>query len=282
MITFPGVTGVTPSTPNTPITSRYGTVFEFNAPWASLLYHFFISNISGPWDIMYKCWTFRTVADQDHFWQTVEADSALKKFWQGHKEELIPLAQPVYVEWLNGGPLESIAASFSAEIRRRRGFFVQIYGIRNCVPCRPCERNYRRLINRGRTPNNNPTDPVHVMSPFYGCISIPGFADGACASCLFRIEGSGCSFHCSPTKRLSSRVMELRGSREKDATFGPRPISLINCPLEGPDEAAPALRAALAKNADLASIFDLSEDWEGTTPTTSTGSPLSSDADQSP
>ena len=280
MIDIPGITGVTPSTLNTPITSRYGTVFDFNASWASLLYYFVIHNISGPQNTMYKCWTFRTVADQKEFWSSVKIDVVSQRYWAKHGEYLAPLAQPVYVEWLNGGPLESLAASFSADPRGRRGFFVQIYGVRNSVPCRACDRNYRRLTNRGRSPNTNPTSPVHIMSPFYGCISLPDFADGSCASCLFRIEGSTCSFYCKPDKRLSDRVMGLRATREKDATFGPRPLSLLNCPLVDSDEAAPALRAAMAVNGHLSSTFDLSADWEGTIPTSSTGRLPSSAADQ--
>ena len=257
--------------------------YPFNNVWASLLCHIGIFEIEGPHGDRYLCWLLRTTAKQDTLWRSIQSDTSLLSFWTVQHSQLATSAQPVYVEKLNGGPLGSYAGALASDKRRVPSLFVQMYGFRNAVPCESCERNYRRNVNPGVTPGSSDQNPVRVMSPFFECISLPGFSHGVCGNCLFAVNGANCSFHSKPPSGAPAPwVVTKRASLEVEGRLAPRRLSLTATPIKGQELGAPLLRQKTlnAKGRQWMgnqATFGRTVDWEGGVPTSSTGA-----ADQTP
>lgn len=249
----------------------------FSNTWVVLWCHFALYEISGDHAGKYVCWVLRTTAKQDSLWRGLLADSSLLKFWEANQAQLAPLANPVFVEKTNGGAFGAYAAALVSERRRLPGLFVQTYGYRNAVPCEACERNYRRYVNPGFTSGSTDQNPFRVMVPFFDCVSLPGFSQGVCGNCLYYVGGAACSYHKHPPKGAPPAwVGPLRANETVEAAHGPRRLSLSASPISGPELSAPLLRKKTANakargwmGSHLA--FGRSSDWEGATPTLSTG-----------
>ncbi|CAK7207836.1 hypothetical protein SEUCBS139899_010651 [Sporothrix eucalyptigena] len=249
----------------------------FNNNWATFLCSVAVYEIEGPYKDLYFCWVLRTTAKQDALWRGLHSDNALLQYWTNNHHRLAPRANPVYVERINGGPIGAYAGAICADGRRLKGLFIQIYGLRNAVPCESCERMYRRYVNPGPAEKGVGQRPRHVMAPFFDCISLPGYNKGVCGNCTYSIANTMCSYH--PQTKMDSVpdwVASKMASDLTEARLPPRRLSLTASPITGPDLAAPILkqRATNAKGrgwmADQAA-FGRAIDWEGTAPSASAG-----------
>jgi hypothetical protein len=251
--------------------------YPFNNIWASLLCHIGIYEIEGQHSDRYLCWLLRTTAKQDSLWRSVQSDGFLLSFWAIRHSQLAASAQPVYVEKLNGGPFGSYAGALASDKRRIPSLFIQMYGLRNAVPCESCERSYRRSVNPGVTPGSADQKPVRVMTPFFECISLPGFSHGVCGNCVYQVNGANCSFHYRPPSGAPAPwIATKHASREVEDRLPARRLSLTATPIKGPELGAPLLRQKTlsAKGRHWMgnqATFGRTIDWEGGVPTSSTG-----------
>jgi hypothetical protein len=89
-----------------------------------------------------------------------------------------------------------------------------LYGHRNVAPCEQCENRY---LSTTQDPLDRPDDKViHIMWPFMSCVSLPGYGNGACGSCLYH-PGSGVCTYAQYADH--PKVKPLRAVR-KDSTNG--------------------------------------------------------------
>lgn len=98
--------------------------------------------------------------------------------------------RPLYVEATNGGPLGLYFMSMAQDPRRAKSLLISMFGHRNLAPCKSCENRYLKTWKR--TPEGG---TVHVMWPFFECVSIAGFHRGGCSNCAYHVET--CSYATS-------------------------------------------------------------------------------------
>ena len=129
---------------------------------------------------------------------------------------------------------------------RAKGLFIQAFGRRNLNPCQCCEHRYTqsyREIDGGT---------IHVMWPFFECVSLEGFANGVCGNCAYHLESPKCSYAAS-TEQLHPKVQAMRARRQASfEELGLRRLNLENSPIiediSFSTEAIDALRAEQTKS----------------------------------
>lgn len=176
--------------------------------WSRLKELINVHSLGGLADPGYVEWEL-VVPDDDivAVWDGLALDGATMAFVHANKEALAGRVNPVYAESSGGGHLGRYMGSMGSEMRRAKALVAQVHGFLNRVPCSRCEVRYREnyirvtddpLPDQDTTasgPSGPPKDYTrHLMVPWYGCISLPGFAKDACANCLYHIEGNKCNF----------------------------------------------------------------------------------------
>lgn len=177
--------------------------------------------IDGPADGLYVRWDLPK--DPDDLWAAL-LDAASRSFYYGSKAQL--QAQPVYVEAVNGLPLYQHFARIGSRPGRAFGFFVQAYGRRNLNPCECCERRYLQSY-RPCDPDDSTSSPIHLLWPFFECISLAGFQNGRCGNCLYFLEGKKCSFDTEISEQYS--VGHMRAAGTVPYSLPPRKLSRSTC-----------------------------------------------------
>lgn len=90
----------------------------------------------------------------------------------------------IYVELTDGGPIGHYIMHLINKPRYVAGLFIQAYGVENEVPCRVCEQRFVK----------SDIGKKSGMWPYFGCKSIPGFAEHACGNCVGTAAGHNCTF----------------------------------------------------------------------------------------
>jgi len=198
---------------------------------------------------VYVEWDMKAFADSKKhkdLWTAIGADAHLRSFMAKAKNMKGLEYRSVYAEASGGYPLGKYVGMIGLDARRLQGLFVQSLGHRNRVPCSKCENRYRSSQIHLSDPKNpsdqfhagpvrNPgqdDDTMHVQTPFFGCISVPGFHNSACGNCLFHVEGHQCSFASSDWAGMP-RFEGLRGSRRRSEDMGPRALNAKTAPRKG-------------------------------------------------
>lgn len=120
----------------------------------------------------------------------------------------------VFVERTNGGPYEKYMSLICSGVDHRRAIslFVAFFGTRNSFPCDCCMRRMSQNFTISTTRGTMP-----VMIPFFECRSIPEISKGACANCIWHVEGSLCSFN---------RYSMIKEIQQGAAVFGQDPSGM--------------------------------------------------------
>jgi len=171
------------------------------------------------------------------FFSSLSVDDSVRFYIQSHPQ-LRKHLRPIYAEATGGKPFGKYIATLGKESRRLQGLFVQMFGHRNFVPCSHCENRYLHTFVRlhDSPPKSgfpvplrgkSKSDRVHVMVPWFECVSLPGFHNGVCGNCLYHVEGSSCSYH--PDHSFSSAIAPFRASSRISADLGDRKLSPSNC-----------------------------------------------------
>lgn len=92
-----------------------------------------------------------------------------------------------------GVPFGKLMAYLALDTRRGQSLLIAFLGTRNKHPCECC---LNRMASNVGIPTNADSDQhrVHLMSPYFDCRSIPGYLDGACANCIYHVEGVKCTY----------------------------------------------------------------------------------------
>ncbi|KAB5514988.1 hypothetical protein GE09DRAFT_1067024 [Coniochaeta sp. 2T2.1] len=98
-------------------------------------------------------------------------------------------------------PLGYFAAMLLARTDRLRALFISAFGNRNAVPCEHCEQMYLYSTVRQAGDTAGDSEAIHSRYPFVLCISVPGYARGACANCVYHVR-SNCSFSLPENEEL--------------------------------------------------------------------------------
>ena len=80
-----------------------------------------------------------------------------------------------------------------------KGFLIALNGYLNPMMCQSCMQRFLMTLS---------SSDEHVMSPFYSCVSIPGFMKSACSNCVWH----GGAKHCSYAK-LPGYIWNKRSDR---------------------------------------------------------------------
>lgn len=150
-------------------------VFRFE--WATLWRHLSCYRIANAHDL-YLVWLLRTTSDQWMLWAGMHALSTLLSYFREHRAELEARARPVYIERPNSDPLGSYAGTLAHSPRTLPAFFIQMYGVRNGVPCQQCESSYRRYVRL----DESGAVLARVMVPVFECISLQSSTTAAAAT----------------------------------------------------------------------------------------------------
>ncbi|KAK4158828.1 hypothetical protein QBC43DRAFT_294656 [Cladorrhinum sp. PSN259] len=139
--------------------------------------------------LLYEHWDLPSDPTSQKFWKLwrelnldKETKAALSSFTKPEPELQLQFRR-VYVEAHNGGPWGFFIHELLLRPHRGWALFVQTYGIPNGVPCEECCSTYRRSTIADLAGEGYP--PTHVMWPFFGCVSIPGFKEGKCGNCAW-------------------------------------------------------------------------------------------------
>jgi len=141
-----------------------------------------------------------------------------REFLYKHLQTLMETgANEVFVEKVNGKPYGKYMSNLCRSDDRRRApaLFVAFFGRRNASPCECCLARMSRNFKNG----------VPVMVPFFECRSIPGFKKGACANCLYHVEGGSCTFNRDsyiPAVEAAAAPLnyEFEGAPRSELTLG--------------------------------------------------------------
>ncbi|KAI2642473.1 hypothetical protein GGS21DRAFT_486292 [Xylaria nigripes] len=168
----------------------------FYSQWKELLGTMTIQVIGGIGENRYVRWVI-----EPNFYLIAGASAQLKQtLLAAFKRQALPL----YVEASRGGPWGEYILNLLHDRRRTEAIYVQRYGYQNHVPCECCERRY--IQSDGMTDRRG-------LWPFSTCVGIPGYANGACANCLFSIQGVRCTF----ATKGEAGIDRLRGTRNSHA-----------------------------------------------------------------
>ncbi|ORY61806.1 uncharacterized protein BCR38DRAFT_495710 [Pseudomassariella vexata] len=133
---------------------------------------------SSPAQGLYLEWSFDGEKHAWDFFLKLRADKDLLKFWDVNKMALLKDLGPVFTEAWNGGPLgKYLSLMVSRPLR-----------LPNTNPCEGCVGKYQRssvMLEGG-------DDRIHLMWPFFGCKSIPGYKGGSCGNCLWQQDKPCC------------------------------------------------------------------------------------------
>ncbi|RYP74534.1 hypothetical protein DL769_004002 [Monosporascus sp. CRB-8-3] len=124
-----------------------------------------------------------------NFWEAANAQSPIAKMLVSKGK---PKMNTVFVEINRAGPAGQFMSLLVKDPRYVNGLFIQAFGVPNLVPCELCERRHCG----SETPDQS------GMFPFFGCRSIPGFAENSCGNCVGSIEGHRCTFRDDRFKAL--------------------------------------------------------------------------------
>lgn len=211
----------------------------------TLMDHMSIHRLRGEASGLYLEWNFSDLGTSkvsfSQFFTELGVDSSVRLFLQSHSGFRDRL-RSVYAEATGGKPYGKYIAQLGSETRRLQGLFVQMFGHRNAMPCNHCEERYlHTFVTLSEDPRKAPKDTivpargnskstvVHVMVPWFECVSLPGFHNNACGNCLFFVEGHLCSFHSDRPYsqaldrfRASARVSMELGDRKLSPEMSPR------------------------------------------------------------
>lgn len=116
-----------------------------------------------------------------------------QQFFQTHngRKELASCSLSVRRDM--GVPFGKLMAYLALDTRRGQSLLIAFLGTRNKHPCECC---LNRIASNVGIPTNANSDRhrVHLMSPYFDCRSIPGYLDGACANCIYHVEGIKCTY----------------------------------------------------------------------------------------
>ena len=221
--------------------------YPYNSVVRTLNKHMAIYRIGSVADFAYVEWDLSALENMeqpDRFWAAVNGDGSMKAYVRAHNNMINIPSRPVYAEATGGGPLGYYIGAISHDSRRLNGLFAQTYGHRNANPCRSCEQRYlREAVTLRPGPDQDPplglpsavrrpgqeSTLLHVMTPWFECISLPGFQRGACGCCLYHIEGSSCSYTLSNDREVAT-IQRMRGSQRLSEDLGDRRFGLQTCP----------------------------------------------------
>lgn len=182
-----------------------------------------VCRITGRGEGLYVMWILPD--DPDRLWSTLLDNQSLR-YYHNHKATLVPHA--VFAEYLNGLPLHQYLALIGNRAGRAAGLFAQAYGHRNINPCNCCETRYLQYY-RPSDPTDRHSNPIHLLWPFFECISLPGFQEGACGNCLYLLQRGKCVYAAQPR---DPHVRPMRASRSTSIGLPDRRLSLESCPID--------------------------------------------------
>ena len=249
------------------IPSSARTSRDFNLRWALLLRSFAMHDIAAPYTNTYMCWILRPNLPASDFWlHPTSSYPSIVEHWQTHRSSLERRASPIYVERSKATPFGYHAAKYSGAPRSAEGLYVQTYGVRNQVPCERCERMWLNHSNPGNLSGREVEGGrTHVMTPFFECISIPGYSNGACGGCVFEVQSTRCTYSDIRVAEAPSFVSSLRATDVNDDGPLPRILSLTATPPIEPDFSSTALLTALDVHPQLldsaSPALDLPDGW---------------------
>jgi len=184
--------------------------------------HLKVYRVGGLAEGIYVMWQLPD--DADHLWAAL-LDPETRRYYHKHKGKLC--AQPVYAEYLNGRHVHQYLALIGVCTSRALGLFAQAYGHRNINPCSGCERRYLQTY-KPSNPDDQQSNPIHILWPFFECISLPSFQEGSCGNCLYHLEARQCTY---VSQAQQSTVQGMRATRSSSLTLPPRQLCLVNCPI---------------------------------------------------
>ena len=77
--------------------------------------------------------------------------------------------------------------------RRAKGLFVQLYSTYNLNLCKCYENRYLKSIRR--FPQHWTKTKVHIMQPFFECVSVPRFNYNVCSNYIYHLEEKDCFYN---------------------------------------------------------------------------------------
>ena len=210
--------------------SRYpcidNSASAFTSNWQHCLGVITISEVQGPARNLYLKWTVENV----DLVKKLFRDLLPNESWQaiGQLDFQPTKFKPVFVKIVNEGPLGNYMELISSRGGRAKGLFVQLYGTRNLNPCECCENRYLKSIRR--FPQHRTETEVHVMWPFFECVSVPGFNYGVCGNCMYHLEEKDCSYNTQGRGIGTYPGIRMMAARKRSfPELGPRRLRPETC-----------------------------------------------------
>ncbi|KAI1818991.1 hypothetical protein F4861DRAFT_544389 [Xylaria intraflava] len=126
----------------------------------------------------YVRWTL-----EDGFWTEAVARPSIM---EASKDLNYRKPNILFVEASEGGPWGQYIVDLIKDARRTDAIFVQRYGGINAVSCECCIRRYTRADGAERR---------RGLWPFHECVSFEEVQQGACANCIWSMNGNACTYH---------------------------------------------------------------------------------------
>jgi hypothetical protein len=176
-------------------------------------------------------------------WEILLRNTAFQHFFK-LRDQLHSQRRPIYMSAVDGGPLGWFMAQIIHDQSKARALLVAAYGNRNTVPCAHCEQHFLGCFQSLPGQDGHIHDggmKVHTIWPFFDCVSLPGYADGACANCILGGKGPDCRFarleYVKDVKSLrASRRNSIDGAEaDNRLLIPPRKVTPMNSPRAGPN-----------------------------------------------
>lgn len=193
----------------------------YSQKWQVALDAIEFSEVDGPAEGLYLSWKLEDRKTTHIMWLNLLNKEAAHDVTNRYRNAV---PNVVYVEKTNGYPLgRYMDAICGPRGTRAKGLAVQAYGHRNLNPCECCERRYLTSyvsFEDGENPQ------VHVMWPFFECISLKGFSNGVCGNCIYHLREGECTYNTS--NGGGRLVAAMRAGRRSFVSLGPRRFNDIN------------------------------------------------------
>lgn len=218
--------------------------YRDNEIWRRLRASIKIHHLGGVAGDDYLEWAIRSREGAISLWTSLGLERQVVEFLRTSSDRLRNRNFPMFAEASGGMPWGSYMGALSCDARRRVGLFVQVHGSRNLVPCECCENRYLARYHHhevaGPSPTKRPRTRAatvprdtqrHVMLPWFGCVSVPGFQNGACGNCLYHVEAEKCSFS-KPRGGMTEDLISLKATLRRPSmeVLGERKLSRDNSP----------------------------------------------------
>lgn len=201
--------------------------FSGNLMWQSLLERIVIYEVGGRAKGLYDEWYFDVHPEEIlKTWSFLGVDRDTGAFIQDNIEWLKNSVSSAYAVRTHSTPWGGIMGRLAHDRRSLKGLFVQLHGSRNQNPCSCCENRYLRTQVDKDSDLELKDELVHVMDPFFECISLPGYQNGACGNCLYHIEAVKCTFRYN----MHPEVQGMKATRRSSGSLPDRRLSPNTCP----------------------------------------------------